>query len=159
VTLTVICISTPVWSPDRWHNTEQIDCDCWNAIDCIDKMQFNTPPDIFVKLQELRHELHELTILITLVNVTGLSGIQCNAVTDKYAWAVADKIVIVIWMPRYPVWTHGKSSRQHRPPSPTEAATSTCFRLTTLALTPRVSTATMLMYSFVDFRLYTAFLD
>ena len=57
-------------------------------------MQFKTRPDIFVKLQYLRNRLHEESIQIKLVNITGHSGIFGNEMADtcKYAKDMAHKI-------------------------------------------------------------------
>jgi len=67
-------------------------CDSSNAIDSIDKMRFKTRPDTFIKLQELRQELHDLSINIKLVKITSHSGIPGYDMVDQHAKEVAYKI-------------------------------------------------------------------
>jgi len=68
-------------------------CDCSNAIDCVNTMQFKSRHDIFVRLHDSRYHLHELLIQIKLVNIIGHSGIQGNEIADEYAKHMAHKLL------------------------------------------------------------------
>ena len=67
--------------------------DCYCAIDNIARMKFNTRPDIYIKLQDLRHQLLKLSIHIQLVYVKAHTGITGNEMADQYSKEVAQKIL------------------------------------------------------------------
>jgi len=67
-------------------------CDCLNAINCIDSINFKRRPDIFLKFQDFRRQLYDHSIRITLVKVTGHSKIQGNEIADQQAKNVAKMI-------------------------------------------------------------------
>jgi len=67
-------------------------CDSSSAIDSIDEMRFKTRPDIFIRLQELRQELHHFSINIKLVKIIAHSGIPGHDLVDQHAKEVAYKI-------------------------------------------------------------------
>jgi len=64
--------------------------DCYSAIENIARMKFNTRPDIYIKLQDLRHQLLKLSIRIQ--HVKAHSGITGNEMADQYSKEVAHKI-------------------------------------------------------------------
>ena len=63
--------------------------DCYCAIDNIARMKFNTRPDIYIKLQDLRHQLLKLSIRIQLVYVKAHSGIKGNDMADQFSKELA----------------------------------------------------------------------
>ena len=67
--------------------------DCYSAIENIARMKFNTHPDIYIKLQDLRHQLLKLSICIQLVYVKAHSGITGNEMADQYSKELAHKIL------------------------------------------------------------------
>ena len=52
--------------------------DCYAAIENIERMKFNTRPDIFIKIQDLRHQLLKLSIRIQLVHVKHILELQAT---------------------------------------------------------------------------------
>jgi len=56
-------------------------------------MKFNTRPDIYIKLQDLRHQLLKLSIRIQLVYVKAHSGIKGNDMADQFSKELAHKIL------------------------------------------------------------------
>jgi len=59
--------------------------DCYAAIENIAGMKFHTRPDIYIKLQDLRHQRLKLSTRIQLVSVKAHSGITGNEMIDQYS--------------------------------------------------------------------------
>jgi len=66
--------------------------DRYSTVENIARMKFNTRPDIYIKLQDLRHQLLKLSIHIQLVYVKAHSGITGNEIADQYSKELAHKI-------------------------------------------------------------------
>ena len=60
-------------------------CDCENAINSIDHMNFKRRPDIFLKFQHYRNQLQIQSIRINLVKVAGHDGLYGNELADKHS--------------------------------------------------------------------------
>ena len=67
-------------------------CDCLNAITCIDSMNFKRRPDIFLKFQDHGKQLHDHSIRINLMKVTGHTKIHGNETADQHARNAAKMI-------------------------------------------------------------------
>jgi len=68
-------------------------CDCANAVDTVDKMQFITRPDIFTKFNDIIHKLQDLSITVKTVKIISHLGILGNDMADRYANEMASKIL------------------------------------------------------------------
>jgi len=66
--------------------------DRYSTVENIARMKFNTRPDIYIKLQDLRHQLLKLSIHIQLVYVKAHSGITGNDIADQYSKELAHRI-------------------------------------------------------------------
>ena len=72
------------------HSLKAVDdvyifCDCLNAICCTDSINFKWRPDIFLKFQAYRQQLHDHSIRIILVKVTGHTKIQGNEIANQHS--------------------------------------------------------------------------
>ena len=67
-------------------------CDCASAIESVYDMKFGTRPGVFRKFQDIRNQLHDCSMRVNLVKITGHSGIFGNDMADTHAKDIANKI-------------------------------------------------------------------